>query len=147
MATNRSTKPKVRPVQRCACRTSVRKRMRLLPLALARVRARMKGCGTADTWVRSVATLPSLGMDAPQRGIDEAIGVGIGHAHRLVLRIGLGEHAPLELRPLLRHAPVGLEHRDLLFEYLEVVGAILAHEVGRYNRRDLVRRSGVAPLQ
>src|SRR5438477_7525582 len=116
IAMNTSTSPTVSPVQRCACKT----RVRTVGTIAAPERAAPANPPRLEGGPGSSPRAPLACIAAPQRFIDEPVGIRLLDFDRLVFRIEFGKDTPFLFRAVHRHPAVAGEHRNLLLQHPEV---------------------------
>src|SRR5207253_7391776 len=137
IAMNTSRSPTVSPVQRWACKTSVRTVGIIDCRVAAPERAAPPNLPPFDGGPGSSPRAPLACIAAPQSFIDEPVGIRLLDFHGFVFRVEFGKDTPFLFRTVHRHPAVAGEHRNLLLQYLQVRRAILAADLDWNHRRDL----------
>src|ERR1700676_2756602 len=144
---NTSTSPTVSPVQRCACKTSVRTVGTMDCRVAALERAGLANLPRFEGGLGSSPTAPLACTAAPQRFIDEPVGIRLLDLNRFVFRVEFGKDTPFLFRTVRGHPAVAGAHRNLLLQYLQVCRAILAADLDWNRCRDLFGTVRVDPLE
>src|SRR6266853_2613380 len=147
IAMNTSTSPTVSPVQRCACKTSVRTVGIIDCRVAAPERAAPANLPRLEGGPGSSPRAPLACIAAPQRFIDEPVGKRLLDFDRFVFRVEFGKDTPFLFCTVRGHPAVASEHRDLLLQYLQVRRAILAADLHWNHCRDLFGTVRVDPLE
>src|SRR6202158_3778453 len=147
IAMNTSTSPTVSPVQRCACKTSVRTVGSIDCRVAAPERAAPATLPRVEGGPGSLPTAPLACIAPSQCFVDEPVGIRLLDLDRFVFRIEFGKDAPLLFRTVHRHPAVAGEHRNLLLQHPEVRRAILAADLDWNHCGDLFGTVGVDPFE
>src|SRR5207302_5798599 len=147
IAMNTSTSPTVSPVQRCACKTRVRPVGTIDCRVAAPERAAPANPPRLEGGPGSSPRAPLACIAAPQRFIDEPVGIRLLDFDRFVFGVEFGKDTPFLFRAVHWHPAVAGEHRDLLLQYPQVRRAILAAALDWNHRRHLLGTVPVDPLQ
>src|SRR4029077_6045745 len=94
----------------------------------------------------SSPSAPLACIAAPQRFVDESVGIRLLDFHGFVFRVEFGKDTPFLFCTVHGHPAVAGEHRNLLLQYLQVCRAILAADLDWNHCRDLFGTLRVDPL-
>src|ERR1700674_2742937 len=147
IAMNTSTSPTVSPVQRCACKISVRTVGTIECRVAAPERAAPASLPRFEGGPGSLPTAPLACIAPSQCFVDEPVGIRLLDFDRFVFRVEFGKDTPFVFRTVHRHPAVAGEHRNLLLQYLQVRRAILAADLHWNHCRDLFGAVRVDPLE
>src|SRR3984893_8692202 len=129
IAMNTSTSPTVSPVQRCACKTSVRTVGSIDCRVAAPERAAPANLSRFAGGPGSSPRAPLACIAPSQCFVDEPVGIRLLDFDRFVFRVEFGKDTPFRFRTVHQHPALAGEHRNLLLQLPDVRRAVLAADL------------------